>query len=859
MVQRISKILNYHHLHYDDTLFGDQKYITEELLRNYAENDEYELQEINDLWDSTDPEIRVWQNPIPLHSDSYGISAGNDDGKEIYTLSNDTKFHGSTEFKNFNTIDRNKTTAYINTAEGRAEIPTQTEETINRQTYNNGPWGGMKANEYWYISFNRTKTYTPNKYTDINSTSIPAVCRAQKFTAKESGYLKTITLNLKGDKDAEYPLIIEVYQWSDDSKLPIIDESKKIAKAEYKFTVTSSALTAITFDSPPYITKDSQYFFLVKSPLTSYEHAYGIGGWSSTCGEDTYPEGSCYLSENNGYSWTEHGKKESKLKYHNGQNPPIDFAFTIDIEKTINTHPTGTYTIYFKTLRMNPIRYVQITPRDNIPEGTNIDYWISQNGKDWKNINTGEVNFADDTEEGKIKLYNDPNSTYLYLKVDLSTTNTALTPSITRILLTADTIPAHTGYLKSECFTPRTGSMLNASIWSRCYHPYKITKKENVNVKIDIYRNQINRDRFKIINPIDIKNYKFTEDFIKQYYNTDKTNFTNDNGEYLLQTITETEARNIAEIKTEETSFEKIQAIFNLNKQLDLTKTEIESLTILYNNEINKIETTDDAINFIEEYPLIINQLRKFNIFLAGTNQIPLTKPAVKYLKTVNFTNTEGTIALLEDHDFKVDYDTAEDYNTTSEIKLYNLEYNNKTYDIEDYGNTILNFNGDYFNLEEGDLEIEYNPIYLKGLTMEAFYKYNSNGDEILDAQGNNVCDGFPLDIMIDTFIPYNKAKLENDLEFSLSVDPVCTLRKVLINEGSDNERELIEDIDFTVDYENKRIKLHNDVFTKDTDYLTVRYTPNLTDTSLGVAYRIYRSNDTDQAYILPNYWQYRV
>ena len=156
-------------------------------------------------------------------------------------------------------------------------------------------------------------------------------------------------------------------------------------------------------------------------------------------------------------------------------------------------------------------------------------------------------------------------------------------------------------------------------------------------------------------------------------------------------------------------------------------------------------------------------------------------------------------------------------------------------------------------------MEIEYNPIYLKGLTMEAFYKYNSNGDEILDAQGNNVCDGFPLDIMIDTFIPYNKAKLENDLEFSLSVDPVCTLRKVLINEGSDNERELIEDIDFTVDYENKRIKLHNDVFTKDTDYLTVRYTPNLTDTSLGVAYRIYRSNDTDQAYILPNYWQYRV
>ncbi len=859
MVKRVNKILNYHHLHYDDTLFGDQKYVTEELLRNYAENDEYELQQIKDLWDSTDPEIRCWQNPIPLGIESFGINEGHDDGKEIYTFSDDTKFHGSTEFKNFNTIDKNKTTAHINTSEGKAELPVNTEEISNTETCNNGPWTGMKANEYWYISYNRTKTYTPNKYSDINSTEIPSVCRAQKFKAKETGYLKTLTLNLKGDKDAEYPLIIEIYKWETDSNLPIIKESNKLATSTYHFTVTSSALTSINFDSPPYLMKDSEYFFILRSPLTSYEHAYGVGGWSASCGEDTYPEGSCFLSENNGYSWIEHGKKDTKLKYHNGQNPPIDFAFTCHIEETRNTYPISNtpYTVYFKPLRMNPVRYVQITPRDNIPEGTSIDYWISQNGTDWKNINSGEIKFAEDTEEDKIKLYNNPNSTYLFLKAELSTTNQSLTPSISRILLTADTIPAHTAYLKSTCFTPRTGSMLNASIWSRCYHPYRITNTSNVNVKIDIYRNQINRDRIKIIKPGNIKNYKFTEEFIKEYYTTNKSNFVIDD-EYLLQELTEYEANNIAEVKNENITGEQIQAIFNLNKYLDLTASDIEKLTILYNNEL---ENLDNPEEFIEKYPLIINQLRKFNIFLEGVSQIPLSKPAIKYLKTVNFKGEDDneSISLLEDLDFKVDYDTGEDYNSESEIKLYKLEYNDKVYSIEDYGNTILQFNGDYYNLTAGDLEIEYNPLYIKGLTMNAFYKYDANGDEILDSTGVNICDGFPLDIMIDTFIPYNKSSMENDLEFNLSVDPVCALRKVLINEGTDNERELIEDVDFTVDYENKRLKLFNDIFTNDTDYLTVRYTPNLTDTSLGVAYRMYRENDTDQAYILPNYWQYRI
>lgn len=910
MAQRrnTSTILKYTHIHNNaDYYFGDQKYVTEQMLREFAENDEYELQQIKELWDSTDPEIRQWQNPIPRHNDSYGIVFGEHDGDNTYHFSDETKFHGSTYFKNFNTIDKNKTTAFIDTEKGKASIPVTTELISSTNTKNEGPWGGMQANELWYIGFDKSKTYTPAKYKKddasdldqdgiqdyLDSTDIPAICRAQKFKAKETGYLKTITLNLKGDKDAECPLIIEIYEWTTDKDLPILDKTKKLATTTYSFNVTSSALTAITFDSPAHLEKDKEYFFILRSPLTSYGHAYGVGGWSNSCYLDKtklYKDGEAFLSENNGYSWIKHGKTDKKLKYHNGQQPPVSFAFTCHIEESKSTYPTDKeYSVYFKCLRMNPIKHVQISPiRSSLPdeESTSIEYYISQDGKTWKNIET-EEDYGEDEET----IYNNSNSTYLYLRVDFKTSNSSVTPSLGGLVVTADTLPAHKAYFKTSIFNPRTSPMLGAAIWSGVYTPYQLANttenSNNVDVKVDIYRDQVIKDHFKFITPSDIKDYTFTETFVKKYYNTDTLVDLNEGN---AQHMTDSEANVIALSKKDDGSdvsalATAIQSEYNTLGYLTLNDEEVSKIVTKLNTELSVIETEEDALDFIEEYPLIINQLHEYHIYLVGTYQIPLSKPAVKYLLSANFkpAKTENTTKepdyelLSEDHDFIADYDMGVDYIPTDEdgeVKLFYLtnnlhEYNSnlseKTYAVEDYGKTVLTFlepteeeieSNTYntlYKLTPGDLEVEYMPLFIKGLTMDVFYKYDSNGNIITNSNGVPIYQKMPLDIMVDDFIYDGET-----IDFDLSVDPVCALRRVLINEGYDDEKELFEDVDFTVDYDNKRLKLkYSDLISG--DLISVRYTPNLTDTGLGIAYRMTRKDNLSQAYILPSYWQFRV
>ena len=435
--------------------------------------------------------------------------------------------------------------------------------------------------------------------------------------------------------------------------------------------------------------------------------------------------------------------------------------------------------------------------------------------------------------------------------------------------------------------------MLGANIWSECYHPYKVTDP-SVEVLIDIFRSQVNRDRFKIINPKNIIDYKFTEEFLKEYYTYDKAFYqdlyTSDGTVTTQTSLTDSEAAAIATVRTgvtgTETSSEKIKSLFNINHKLDLTETELTELADYLNTLIDNLEgssdteTENNAKTFILEYPLIVNQLRKFNIFLYGTTNIPLSKPACKYLTRVSFKPEETgdddteSIALSEDHDFETDYDTGLNYNNEGDVKFYSLTYaglddngdvNEKIYALEDYGTAILTFsnpeeeNPEFYQLGVGDLEVEYNPLYLKGLTMEAFYKYDANGDELVNANGENICTGFPLDIMVDEFIPWNGDSEDFEIEYDLTVDPVCALRKVIINNDTDYEKELYEDSDFIVDYDNKRLRLLYNPFDNVTDTLTVKYTPNLTDTGLGVAYRMTRSEDAQQAYILPNYWQCRV
>jgi hypothetical protein len=859
----------YTKMHDDDNLFGDQKYITEEMLREFAANDEYEYQQIKDLWDSTDPESRIWQNPIPKDSNSFGVTAGtyevtNEDNtkstKNVYMFNNDTTYSGSSAFKNFNAIDKNKTTAHIDTANGQAQIPVNTSTTQNTDCCNMGPWTGMAANEYWYVGYNRTKTYNPTKWKDnLNSSKIPSVCRLQKFKPTITGQLKTLTLNLKGHSDAEYPLIIEIYEY------PKKADSKPLASTEYRFTTTSSALVAIDFPAAPTLTKDKEYCFVLRSPLTSFKKAYGIAGWSKTCGKDTYTVGMAELSEDNGYSWIKHGKPE-KVKYHTGAKPPVNFGFVAHMEATTSEYPVDTdYTVYFKTQRMNPITYAKISPTQVVDttNGTSINWYISQDAKTWSPLT--ETNNYSKT----FTTTDNSNSTFLFLKAILRTSNKAYTPSISYVSIHCDTEKANTALFKSQLFKPKLSQMLGASIWSNCFHPY--VAEADTNVEVDIFRDIIMRDRFKIINPVDIVNYPFEAEFLQEYFFKDRYNQihpVDTNDVATAQDITAYEAAQIATVKTETTgktvTADSIVTEYTTKHYIQLTTDEANSLASLFNDELAKVTTDSTAKDFIINYPSMVLQLYEHNIFLYGTYQLPLSAAAVSPIGYMTYlpVSTDGTaneIALAEYHDYSADYDNSD----------YFLRYNNLIYDLEENNITILNFLeasattsdtvtlNSFAKLEVGDYEVEYTPLWIQGLSLDDFAKHDDDGNVVTNSLGNTVYNGFKLDLMVDN-IPIT---WENDILnkiYPLTVEPLCALRKVVLNEDTDAEQELYEDVDFTVDYINKKINFYYTDFNPG-DIVTIRYTPNLTDTGLGVAYRMTRTNLNNQAYILPNYWQYRV
>ena len=71
------------------------------------------------------------------------------------------------------------------------------------------------------------------------------------------------------------------------------------------------------------------------------------------------------------------------------------------------------------------------------------------------------------------------------------------------------------------------------------------------------------------------------------------------------------------------------------------------------------------------------------------------------------------------------------------------------------------------------------------------------------------------------------------------------------------NGVELYETTDYTVNYTTGLVTFANVPALNDA--IIIKYTPNVPDTGLGLAYRMSRSNTTNQVYCLPNWFQFRV
>ena len=113
-------------------------------------------------------------------------------------------------------------------------------------------------------------------------------------------------------------------------------------------------------------------------------------------------------------------------------------------------------------------------------------------------------------------------------------------------------------------------------------------------------------------------------------------------------------------------------------------------------------------------------------------------------------------------------------------------------------------------------------------------------------------------------------------------------IRKIVVNPETNNEIELIENLDYDVDYQNRLVTLHpvrtvnktvqkvtetgdntecpykvimesNTTVLNSGDNVEIHYTPYLPDNGLSIVYRLKRYSKDYDVIIQPNYLQYRI
>ena len=229
--------------------FGEQKYVTDDMLRQFCRNDAYLKREVERLEYLTPPAVRKRFTEIPVNpNESYGYSRSEDGTVHFNSEISKTYYF---DFDDLTGIDTDKTTAFLQSFVDDGSVIKQyvlprheeCKTTIKRNTTRNySPWtiyetdnqgniiydevidgdkvykipkiksDDMTCNEHWYIGFDRNRHYEtrPNWLANNLNGEIPGVSRCQTFKAKSNGVLKEVVMNLKGDTNTGTPLIVQI-------------------------------------------------------------------------------------------------------------------------------------------------------------------------------------------------------------------------------------------------------------------------------------------------------------------------------------------------------------------------------------------------------------------------------------------------------------------------------------------------------------------------------------------------------------------------------------------------------------------------------------------------------------------------
>ncbi|MBR0272355.1 MAG: hypothetical protein IJQ68_10290 [Methanobrevibacter sp.] len=500
--------------------FGEQRYVTADLLRTFCNNDEYLKKQIEKLEYLTPPAVRKNFKPIPVdESKSYGYKIQQNNN---ITFNKSTLKTLNFNFDDLSIVDTAKTTAVWKSflddnrnVQHKFELPLVTlDKGINKETRNYSPWtirdedgnvvsDDMTCNEFWYIGFDRNRHYEvrPNWLFNMLNGEIPGITRAQTFVAKSSGLLENVVLNLQGGTNTGMPLVVEIRKTEkiDDVYVPVNSDVNHLAYQEVKFNNTNPGVYSVTFDYPCTVKEGETYAIVLLSPLSHSTNCYAVGGWNKHCHADNTPNEHAFYSFNCGYTWIRYGKDED-VDYHQGKYAPQDFSYQCHIRELGTAYSTDECYLYLKPIFDNPIKSVTLGAEcegSTATSGYTLKYEVSNDGHTWKSISNG----------GTIYFENPVN--VLFVRAIFKSTNGSKTPYIESLGLTLSTDLPREMYVRTPFYYPQLSCILGASVWGRIFAPFDCDPTTTCGV--EIIREKEVMEHFIIIEPSDLIYYTYIE------------------------------------------------------------------------------------------------------------------------------------------------------------------------------------------------------------------------------------------------------------------------------------------------------------------------------------------------------------
>lgn len=440
--------------HLKQECFGDQKKVTEELLKTLGLNEEYLYKFVRKLQDLTDPITkRIFKPSFSIdYSKSYNCYVTSHNSRECVCISDETETTKIVDFNPNNDdgnlfddnlivneestvvckTEDNENWAEMQQIQSTKQVPITTTKTVTANkpvtkivsdgeaaldSYCHGAYKGMTdPNGHWFIGFDSSKIPDDVKKKPYGFHK-NQVMRAVTFKAGRTGIITKINTGLMTEGNPAGSMVVEIVPVT---KKGYPNRNKILARSKDKFKSKSNKIHTFHFSKGHYaqVKKGETYAIIFSAPLCRNGNNYMLCGWRRACYNDNKKTNSknylhAFGSSDGGKNWTKYMSKAKITGYSSYYDRPSAFPFEVTIKptKTITTYqdkqasvtehgfteevynfyPTDTKdSLLLKIDIHGKIKQFQITGGSDQIADTNIHYYVSKDGR----------NFVDNTNSG---------------------------------------------------------------------------------------------------------------------------------------------------------------------------------------------------------------------------------------------------------------------------------------------------------------------------------------------------------------------------------------------------------------------------------------------------------------------------